>query len=431
MTQASKKGRAGAGYRLLALPLIAFLFAIPFLTLHAQQNSQPQQQASPTQAQSSQTQSPPQPQSQPSAKAPAPQPPMVPSKIGTRTDIVTIDTTVRDKKGRVLSDLKKDDFAVAEEGKPQPITYFAREDQLPLTVGLLVDTSMSQVNALSDERDASATFVDQTLRTDMKDKAFLIHFDHEVELLQDLTDSHQKLDSALNLLRVERPEETSNNGGQDPSQDPDQRGGRGYHRGGGTHLYDAIFLASNELMQKQPGRKSLIVLSDGVDRGSMESLASSIEAAQRANTVIYSIYFKGEEPAQNFGRHGGWRMGGPGYGGPGYGGGGPYGGGQRRYPSQEGRSDGKKILDRISKETGGQLFEVSKKETVDKIYTQITQELRDQYVLGYVPSKGETSGYHKITVTTKDKDQIVQARDGYYSEPPSASTAQTKSGTIY
>ncbi|HTU36090.1 MAG TPA: VWA domain-containing protein [Candidatus Acidoferrum sp.] len=435
MIQVSKKRATGVRYRTMALAFAAFLFAVPFLTVHAQQNSRPQQQASATQTQSPQAQASSQPQSQPTAKAPAQQPPLAPSKIGTRTDIVTVYATVHDKKGRVLSDLKKDDFAIAEEGKPQPITYFAREDQLPLTVGLLVDTSMSQVNALSDERDASATFVDQTLRTEMKDKAFLIHFDHEVELLQDLTDSHQKLDSALNLLRIERPEEASNNGGQNPNQDPDQRGGsRGYHRGGGTHLYDAIFLASDELMKKQPGRKALIVLSDGVDRGSMESLASSIEAAQRANTVIYSIYFKGEEPSQNFGgHHGGWRMGGPGYGGPGYGGGGgggPYGGGQRRYP-QEQRTDGKKILDRISKETGGQLFEVSKKETVDKIYTQITQELRDQYVMGYLVPNAEIAGYRKITVTTKDKDQIVQARDGYYNEPSSASTSQPKSGAMY
>lgn len=118
-------------------------------------------------------------------------------------------------------------------------------------------------------------------------------------------------------------------------------------------------------------------------------------------------------------------MGGPGYGGPGYGGG-PYGG-QRRYPQEE-RPDGKKILARISKETGGQLLEVSKKQTVDKIYTQITQELRDQYVLGYVPPKSETDGYHKITVSTKGKDQIVQARDGYYAQPQAATEPKSEAG---
>jgi VWFA-related protein len=417
MNRLLKKVDSGVRRGRLALPLLLVALALPFIGLSAQQNPQPQQQTPAKQAQSS-----PQPQS--GTKAPTQQPPMAPSKIGVRTDMVTVFATVSDKKGRILSDLSKDDFAISEDGNAQTISYFAREDQLPLTVGLLVDTSMSQRDVLSDERSASATFVDQTLRTDMKDQAFLIHFDHEVELLQDLTTSRQKLDSALNLLRIAQSEQDASNSGQHPdpdSQDPDQGGG--YHHGGGTHLYDAIFLASDELMKKQPGRKALIVLSDGVDRGSMESLDSAIEAAQRANTVVYSIYFKGEEPSQNFGgHHGGWRMGGPGYGGPGYGGGGPYGG-QRRYPRQEERPDGKKILARISKETGGQLFEVSKKQPVDKIYTQITQELRDQYVLGYVPPKAETAGYHKITVTTKGKDQVVQARDGYYWTPPAAAAS--------
>ncbi len=406
----------------LALAVFLAALALPFVAVRAQQNAPQQQQASAKRGVTP---------SQPSTKAPA-EPPMAPSKIAQRTDIVTVFATVRDKKGRILSDLSKDQFAISEDGKPQTITYFAREDQLPLTVGLLVDTSMSQRAVLMDERSASATFIDQTLRTEMKDQAFLIHFDHEVELLQDLTTSHQKLDSALNLLQIEQPEEQSagNSGGQNPSQDPNGRAGRGrYHRGGGTHLYDAIFLASDELMKKQPGRKALIVLSDGVDRGSMESLASAIEAAQRANTVVYSILFKGQEPSDNFGRrHGGWRMGGPGYGGGPYGGG-PYGG-QRRYPREEERPDGKKILARISKETGGQLFEVSKKLPVDKIYTQITQQLRDQYVLGYLRPKHETVGYHKIAVTTKAND-IVQARDGYYDEPPSASTTRAKSTAIY
>lgn len=421
MSPLSKQSQAGAGHRLLALLLVALLWAVAVLTLHAQQNSPSQSQGPSKAAQAS-----PLPPEQPASKTPG-QPPIAPSKIGVRTDVVTVFATVRDKKGRILSDLTKDDFAVAEEGKPQPIAYFAREDQLPLTVGLLVDTSISQRDVISDERSASATFIDQTLRPEMKDQAFLIHFDHEVELLQDLTASHEKLDSALNLVRIERPEESAaNTGGQDPDRNPNGAGGRGYHRVGGTHLYDAIFLASDELMKKQPGRKSLIVLSDGVDRGSMETLSSAIEAAQRANTVVYSILFKGQESSDNFGRRrGGWRMGGPGYGGPGYGGGGPYGG-QRRYPREE-NSNGKKILDRISKETGGQLFEVSKKETVDKIYAQITQELRDQYVLGFVPPKSETAGYHTISVTMKDKNQIVQTRAGYYAQPPSVALAQPKS----
>ena len=181
-------------------------------------------------------------------------------------------------------------------------------------------------------------------------------------------------------------------------------GGGGW--GGGTLLYDAVYLASNELMGKQQGRKALIVLSDGVDRGSKETLASAVAAAQRANTLVYSILFADEHP------YGG------GYGGRGMGGMGRHGGGgPGRYPQQV-RPDGKKVLDQISKQTGGRLFEVSKKLPIEQIYSQIQDELRNQYNLGYTPDRTDaTAGYHKIHLTTKQKDLIVQARDGYYSTP--------------
>jgi VWFA-related protein len=270
-------------------------------------------------------------------------------------------------------------------------------------VGLLVDTSMSQRAVLGDERTASATFVDHVLRVEMKDQAFVIHFDREVELLQDLTTSRKKLDDALDLLQTPELERASD--------------GDEHPHGGGTLLYDAVFLASDELMRKQQGTKALIVLSDGVDRGSKESLPSAIEAAQRANTVVYSILFKSNQPTGGGGfggRHGGWGgMGGPGMGG-------------HRYPQRsEQRPDGKKILDRISKETGGRMFEVTKKQAVDQIYAQIEQELRDQYILGYVPDKSQTdANYHKIHVTAKQKDLTVQARDGYYSQATPATSGQ-------
>jgi VWFA-related protein len=191
------------------------------------------------------------------------------------------------------------------------------------------------------------------------------------------------------------------------------------HRGAGTLLYDAIFLASNELMKKQQGRKALIVLSDGDDRGSKESLQSAIEAAQRANTVVYSILFADNHQDNSgfghqgggMGRHGGgW----PGGGFPG--GGGSGSGGRGRYP-QEPRVDGKKILDQISKETGGSLFEVSKKQAIDQIYDSIAEELRTQYNLGYTPDKGNPeAGYRKISLVTKQKDLVVQTRDGYFAD---------------
>ena len=123
--------------------------------------------------------------------------------------MVTVAATVRDKKDQIVSNLTKDDFALDEDGRPQKITYFARENDLPLTVGLLVDTSMSQRRLIDQERTASASFVDHTLREEKKDQAFLIHFDREVELLQDLTPSRKKLDDALSHLQTPELEDAS------------------------------------------------------------------------------------------------------------------------------------------------------------------------------------------------------------------------------
>ena len=339
--------------------------------------------------------------------------------------VVTLPVTVRDNHGQIVRNLTKDDFLLEEDGHPQTIRYFAQEANLPLTLGLLVDTSLSQRNVLDQERTASKSFLDQML-TGAKDQAFLIHFDREVELLQDLTSSRDKLQSALALLQASRDDRDSGGGGES-SPDSHPGGSRGMHDGGGTLLYDAVFLASDELMKKQQGRKALIILSDGVDRGSKESLRSAIEAAQRADTVVYSIFFadKHHEEGDGFGRPiGGGGMGQPGGGWPGGGwpgGGGPGGGGHRgggqRHP-EEPRPDGKKILEQISKETGGGLYEVSKKQTVDQIYASIAEELRTQYSLGYTPDKANVeAGYHKISLTTKQKNLAVQTRDGYYAEP--------------
>jgi VWFA-related protein len=174
-----------------------------------------------------------------------------------------------------------------------------------------------------------------------------------------------------------------------------------------------VYLASDELMKKQQGRKAVIVLSDGVDRGSKETIDQAIETAQRADTVIYSILFKDDE---GYGG-GGFRDPRIGLDGPGMGGGMGRRGGGRRFP-QEARPDGKKILERVSKETGGRLFEVSKKQPIDQIYAQIEDELRNQYSLGYSPQRGaaSSSGYHKIQLATKQKGLLVQTRDGYYAE---------------
>ena len=231
--------------------------------------------------------------------------------FSTDVKVVNVFTTVRDKQGQIVRNLTKDDFALEEDARPQTIRYFSQETNLPLTLGLLIDTSMSQRRVLGQERTASYTFLERVLRED-KDQAFVIHFDREVELLQDLTSSRKKLESALGS--VETPAPSQRGGGRYPT-------GSGGRRGGGTALYDSVLLASDELMRKQAGRKALILLTDGVDNGSKVSLATAIESAQRADTLVYSVLFADPDaygggynagPPRMGGRHGGYGGGGRG-----------------------------------------------------------------------------------------------------------------------
>src|SRR6185437_1609399 len=204
--------------------------------------------------------------------------------------LVNLPVVVRDKKGALVQNLTKADFTLQVDGHPQTIRYFDLDSNLPLTLGLLVDTSLSQRKVLDDERTASGTFLDEMLTAPPNrapDQAFVIQFSRQTELLQDITPSRPKLQAALNEIDTPNPDDSS-------ASDSGNSGGNSGHRShaGGTTLYDATFLASDELMKKQNGRKALILLSDGVDRGSKENLASAIEAAQRADTILYAIYFK-------------------------------------------------------------------------------------------------------------------------------------------
>jgi VWFA-related protein len=348
----------------------------------------------------------------PLAQAPAPTPAQVSAPAPTITitsQLVNLPVVVRDKNGALVTTLTESDFALAVDGHPQPIRYFDRDANLPLTLGLLVDTSGSVRSALEDERDASEAFLDQMVLAPAgrsPDQAFLIQFAHDADLLQDLTPSVPKLRAALRQVGVEYRDD-SQGGGNDRGN---SGGGYGHRRGGfhggGTTLYDAIYLASTQLMQKQQGRKALVVLTDGEDRGSTETMGSAIAAAQRAETVVYAIYFKGEQHGYGgqggrggFGGHGGY---------PGGGGGGGRGGEQH--------VDGKKVLAQITGATGGRMFEVSGKQTFATIYTQIGEELRSQYRLGYVPNADTASdGFHRVELTlAKDKKLVLQTRDGYY-----------------
>jgi VWFA-related protein len=323
-------------------------------------------------------------------------------KFSTDVKVVSVLATVRDKKGAIIHNLVKDDFVLQEDGHPQVIKYFSQQSDQPLTLGLLVDTSGSQRRVLSQERDASRTFIQQVLRED-KDQTFLIHFDREVELLQDLTPSKKKLEDALDKMT---------GGGQPQLQRHFQGQGGGYpgggqgggrRGGGGTALYDAVLLGSDELMKKQAGRKAMILLSDGVDNGSKVGIGECIESAQRTNTLVYSILFADKNAYGNQGPLSG------------LGGMGRRGGG-RRPPMSSNHPDGKKILQRISLETGGGFFEVSDKHPIEKIYSQIEEELRNQYSLGYTSYSSNGAGFRRINLTTKKKDLAVQATQGYYAK---------------
>jgi len=342
---------------------------------------------------------------------------------------VNLLAVVRDKKGQPVASLDKQDFVLEQDGRAQTITQFAHETGLPLTLGLLADTGSGQRKALADERKAATDFVHRLLRQGT-DHGFVLHFDREVELLQDVTASQDKLAKGIDEISVGEAARDSGSGqhGGHGRDDPD---GSHSHSFGGGMLYDAIFLSADEVLKGQQGRKALVLFSDGEDRDSKTSLSRAIEAAQRADTMVYCVYVASEREEQQSGESGGGRPGGypgggyPGGGYPGgYPGGGGYpgpfpgGGGRRRGPEstpRENKTDGKKILQQIATETGGRYFELSKKLSAEQIYAQIEEELRHQYSFSYTPDKAE-SGYHKLHVSTRNGDLTVQTRPGYYAD---------------
>ena len=192
--------------------------------------------------------------------------------FSSNVQVVNVLATVRDKKAVFIRNLGKDDFSVVEDGRPQTIKYFAAETDLPLTIGLMVDTSMSQVHVLDSERGASFRFIDQVLREN-KDQVFVMQFDMNVKTKQGLTGSRAELQESLRLVDTPTKNELRS------------------QYGGGTLLFDAISDASKEVMKTRQGRKALIVLSDGGDNGSNATLADAVQEAQRTNTLVYTILF--------------------------------------------------------------------------------------------------------------------------------------------
>ena len=281
----------------------------------------------------------------------------------TSARIVTLLATVHDRDGRAINNLEQNDFALAEDGVPQTIRYFSKESDLPLSIGLLVDTSRSQEGVLDRERSASRIFFEKILREDM-DHAFVSHFDERVELLQGLTSSRADLAAALNRLSI-----------------PGRYA---------TLIYSAVRDSSETVMKKQPGRKALILLTDGVAFRDPVSIGTAIEFAQRADTILYSIRFADRIAAYR-----------------------PIRAAVLGVESQK----GKQGLERMAKETGGVMYEVSKTRTIEDIYAQIEAALRSQYSIGYTPVRpGGDGKYRRIRLTTRDTHLIVNTRDGYYAQ---------------
>jgi VWFA-related protein len=272
--------------------------------------------------------------------------------FSTGVKVVNVLVTVRDRQGQLVKGLAKEDFTLEEDGRAQAIRYFSPQADLPLTLGLLVDVSGSQRSVLAEQRRASRQFFDTVLRK-QQDQAFLVRFDRQVEMLPDLT----------------LPE-------------PDMRKSGAQ----GTALYDAI-VSSARRIGPQSGRKALIVLSDGYDTSSSASLGAAVEAAQRADALLYSIRFLDRDIFAF------------------------------EVPASQGGSpvprEGRKALERLAKETGGAYFDLTAAEQLDKIYARIEDQLRNQYSLGFTP-RSTRPGYRKIRVSVKRKGMAAQARDGYY-----------------
>ncbi len=274
--------------------------------------------------------------------------------------VVNVLATVRDKNANFIRNLTQDDFSILEDGRPQTIRYFSSETNLPLTIGLLVDTSLSQTKVLDAERGASFRFIDQVLR-DKTDHVFVMQFDMNVKTKQALTNSRADLQESLRLVNTPTRQELS------------------IQYGGGTLLYDAISDACKQVMQKQQGRKALIVLSDGRDDGSNATLAAAVQQAQRTNTLIYTILFTG----------GGF-----------------------------GSAQGKNVMQRLAQQTGGSYFAVARNLNIDQIFGQVEEDLRSQYSIGYVSDQpSETPGFRKLQLTTKKPALTVNARDRYWAGP--------------
>jgi VWFA-related protein len=288
-------------------------------------------------------------------------------------DVVQLFFNVKDKKGGLIPSLTKDDFQLSEDGQPQTIKYFAAESDLPLTLGILIDTSASQTRVLGMEQEVGASFLNQILRD--KDEAFVISFDVEVSLLQDFTNSNRLLRTALSSTKINSPPDNCSGlpgagGGPLPCHGTPK----------GTLLYDGVYLASHDVLSKEVGRKAMILLTDGEDQGSQLKLRDAVESAQRSDSIVY-VLLCADRGFYGFGGY-----------------------------------SGDRDMKKLTEETGGRLIDVGNK--VDKLrdaFDQIARELRSQYNIGYISTNRAKDGtFRKVEIRPKNTDYKTQARAGYY-----------------
>ena len=352
---------------------------------------------------------------------------------------VWLPVLVLDKHNQLVTNLTAGDFTLTEDGRPQAIKSLTSQSDLPFRLGLLVDTSRGVYPAIDTERKAADKFVDMMISAGTApqgsngsappqpvggtehNEAFLIHFDRQVELLEDFTSSTDKLHHEIDEMTATSGDiaVSSRESNTGPESNGDDNSGYGHSaHNSGPQLYDAIYLASDELMRPKHGRKALVVFSDGADHDSKETLNDAIDAADRANVQIFTIYLKPEEARTSNGNPGGGHHGGyPGGGYPGGGGGWPGGGGNRGggTPRTEAGVDGRKIMQEIASRTGGQYFEAKRKEDLDQIYSNVAKLLHQQYLLTYTQDKADSDGgFHKIVLKTNKNDLTVYTREGYY-----------------
>jgi VWFA-related protein len=306
----------------------------------------------------------PQDQKQDQQKVPEAQQPL---KV--QTTVVNVFTTVRDKHHGIVSDLNKDDFRILEDGQEQKVAFFSKEMNLPITLGLLIDTSGSMSRIIGAEQDAASRFVKEVMRP--KDLAMVITFDFDVDLMADFTEDTEVLERAIRRTRINS---VGGGGVVTPGTVPSGQSG-------GTNMYDAVYLACHDQLSTEAGRKAVILLSDMEDTGSKLKMEDAIESAQRADAVIHVLLLS------DTGFYFGSALG---YGGP-------------------------AVARRMAEQTGGRVIEVHNEKTLEKAFDEISEELRSQYVLGYYPTNLKHDGtFRKITVQVDRPDMKILARKGYY-----------------